>query len=148
MARAVAQVNSLVAEEMSLVGSIGVIRDFQNRSKVYSYFHLIKTLFIKGKFVGLETIDHRALKPDELDELKKKSRVTYNLYMARVASSKSINVKQVEEHLVELRVFIGKEALMNGLIDDVGGFDRAIAVAKFKADIAHETIVDIIEVEV
>lgn len=42
------------------------------------------------------------------------------------------------EEVAQGRVWTGKEAASKGLVDAIGGFSRAVAVAKYKAKIPHD----------
>ena len=46
--------------------------------------------------------------------------------------------------LAQGRVWTGRQARQNGLVDDLGGLDRAIAVAKERAKIAADSEVEIV----
>lgn len=43
------------------------------------------------------------------------------------------------EEVAQGRVWIGKDAASRGLVDAIGGFSRAVAIAKQKANIPQDT---------
>ena len=42
------------------------------------------------------------------------------------------------EEIAQGRVWTGKDAVSRGLVDAIGGFSRAVAIAKHKANIPHQ----------
>lgn len=49
------------------------------------------------------------------------------------------------EEVAQGRVWTGKEAASKGLVDAIGGFSRAVAIAKYKAKIPHDKQVRILQ---
>lgn len=124
----------IVAEETSIVGSIGVVG-----GKV----SLGPALAKQG--VNVETVaahgsDKRggylsALSPwDDATRarVQKTMEGVYDLFLARVAEGRGIS-KEVAATFAEGRVFSGREGRARGMVDDWGGLDRAISLAKTEA---------------
>ncbi|GJT56670.1 serine protease SPPA, chloroplastic [Tanacetum coccineum] len=58
--------------------------------------------------------------------------------------SRSMSVEKMEE-IAQGRVWTGNDAASRGLVDAIGGFSRAVAIAKHKANIPHEKQVTLVE---
>ncbi len=59
----------------------------------------------------------------------------YDRFLSLVAENRHMDVEAVHE-IAQGRVWTGAEAKKVGLVDELGGFDKALAVAKDKAKIA------------
>jgi protease-4 len=60
----------------------------------------------------------------------------YADFLARVAEGRNIKVEAVEP-LAQGRVWSGRDAKANGLVDQLGGFDDAVAAAAARAELAE-----------
>jgi len=68
---------------------------------------------------------------------------SFNLWLERVAEKRRMTFEQAEK-LAHGRVWTGRQAVANGLIDDVGGLDRAVELAKELADIPADEEVTLV----
>lgn len=62
----------------------------------------------------------------------------YDRFVERVASGRDLTPEHVEQ-IARGRIWTGSQGLANGLIDELGGLDRAIGLAKEEAGIAPGT---------
>ena len=119
------------AEPNTITGSIGVfgilpnIQGLANNNGVT--FDSVKT----GKFADLGTLD-RPKTPEELNVIQTLVDQFYGRFKDRVATGRKLALEQVEE-IAQGRVWSGEEALKIGLVDEIGGLDKALAFAKGKA---------------
>lgn len=58
----------------------------------------------------------------------------YDLFKSRVSEGRDLSMDEVEE-LAQGRVWTGEQALDNGLVDELGGLDKALEYAAGKADL-------------
>ncbi|MDM1348597.1 signal peptide peptidase SppA [Myroides marinus] len=65
----------------------------------------------------------------------------YTTFVKRVADGRKLTVEQVDE-IAQGRVWTGKDALKNKLIDELGGLDKAIAYAAKKVEIDSYKVVN------
>ena len=72
-----------------------------------------------------------------------KMRDFYDGFVQKVAASRKMSVERIEQ-LAQGRVWTGAQARQNGLVDALGGLDRAIALAKEGAGISPETEVEVV----
>ncbi|KVH99306.1 Peptidase S49 [Cynara cardunculus var. scolymus] len=69
---------------------------------------------------------------------------TYKQFRDKAARSRSMSVDTMEE-IAQGRVWTGNDAASRGLVDAIGGFSRAVAVAKQKANIPQDKRVTLVE---
>jgi protease-4 len=67
----------------------------------------------------------------------------YDSFLAKVAESRRSTPERIDA-LARGRVWTGQQAKANGLVDELGGLDRAIALAKEKAGIDPASDVQIV----
>jgi protease-4 len=134
----------IVAEPVTLTGSIGVYAGHLNTSGFWSdklgvtYGRMDQG--INANIYGeLEnwTDEQRAIVDRMLDRI-------YEDFVERVATSRGMSPESVDE-IGRGRVFTGVQALENGLVDVLGGFDAALAEAKMLADIEPDATVQLVQ---
>jgi len=68
---------------------------------------------------------------------------SFNLWLARVAEKRGMSFAEAEQ-LAHGRVWTGRQAVDNRLIDEVGGLDRAIEIAKELAEVPASEKVEVV----
>jgi len=132
--------DKIYADPMSITGSIGVFAAFPNIKG------LADRIGVNAEQVNLNknAMGYSLFEP--LSEgFKNSTRRTikkiYNTFKSRVAEGRSLDIEKVES-LSQGRVWSGKDALENGLVDDLGGLEEAIVSAAEMADIKSFNVVD------
>eukprot|EP00252_Welwitschia_mirabilis_P014721 TRINITY_DN3254_c0_g1_i1.p1 TRINITY_DN3254_c0_g1~~TRINITY_DN3254_c0_g1_i1.p1 ORF type:complete len:707 (-),score=128.67 TRINITY_DN3254_c0_g1_i1:275-2395(-) len=134
----------IIAENLTLTGSIGVVTAKLNLNKLYERIGLNKEVISKGRFAGLDD-EQRPFRPDEEELFAKSAQNAYEQFRNKAAFSRSMNIDQMES-VAQGRVWTGRDAVSNGLVDAIGGFSRAVAIAKMKANIPLDKKVKLVEV--
>jgi protease-4 len=136
--------DKIVAEAGSVVGSIGIYGGKADLSGLLSKLKIksevVKThesANSKSIFGGLSENDSLALQ-EYMDEF-------YSRFIGVVAKGRNISEEQADS-LGGGKVFIGMEAISNGLIDEIGGFERAIELAKESAGLRKNARVEIVHI--
>jgi len=133
--------DKIVAEAGSIVGSIGIyggkadIRGLLAKLKIKN--ETIKTherANAQSIYTGLSERDSIALQ-EYMDDF-------YSRFIDVVAKGRNMSKEQADS-LGGGRVFIGMDAIGNGLIDEIGGFEKAIELAKEKAGLKKGLRIDI-----
>jgi len=133
--------DKIVAEAGSVVGSIGIyggkadLRGLLAKLKIKN--ETVKTHESANAgsiFIGLSERDSIALQ-EYMDDF-------YSRFVGVVASGRNMSKEQADS-LGGGRVFIGMDAIGNGLIDEIGGFEKALEMAKEKAGLRKSTRVDV-----
>lgn len=126
--------DSIVAEPTTVTGSIGVFATKLNAKE-----------FLNDKigltFDEVKTHEHadwlsqnRSLTPDEQQAFQRFVDQFYQAFISKVADDRNMSIDQVDS-LGQGRIWTGAAAQENGLIDLLGGMDRAIEVAAEKAEL-------------
>jgi protease-4 len=114
----------LFANPASITGSIGIFGGKPNLEGLYEKIDLGKELYTRGRYAGMLTWmrpfsdDERAKYYDHLESF-------YDRFLEDVAESRSVSVDSVDA-LAQGRVWTGREALANGLVDELGGLKQAL----------------------
>ncbi|MFQ3575986.1 MAG: signal peptide peptidase SppA [Cytophagales bacterium] len=120
--------NKIVAQPTTITGSIGVFgvwfnaKDFlKNKLGVTS--DRVKT----GKYadLGMPTKD---LTPFERQVIQNEVDNTYKDFVSKAASGRNVTFEKIEKH-ASGRVWTGMQAKEIGLIDELGGLDKAVEIA-------------------
>eukprot|EP00245_Coleochaete_scutata_P009806 TRINITY_DN3318_c0_g2_i1.p1 TRINITY_DN3318_c0_g2~~TRINITY_DN3318_c0_g2_i1.p1 ORF type:complete len:675 (-),score=159.34 TRINITY_DN3318_c0_g2_i1:158-1915(-) len=135
--------NAIVAEPLTLTGSIGVITLKLNLANLYERIGLSKEIISRGRFAELDA-DNRPFRPEEAEYFAKSAQNFYESFRGKAAASRGMPVEKMEE-VAQGRVWTGKAAKDRGLVDYLGGMPTAIAIAKHKAGISEDTKVRLVE---
>ncbi|KAK1407394.1 hypothetical protein QVD17_39009 [Tagetes erecta] len=135
---------TIVAENLTLTGSIGVVSSKFNMEKLYERIGFNNEVISRGRFAELHTAMHRPFTPAEEKLFAKSAENSYEQFRNKAAVSRSMSVDQMEE-IAQGRVWTGNDAASRGLVDAIGGFSRAVAIAKHKANIPQDKQVTLVE---
>ncbi|KAG1677042.1 hypothetical protein FOA52_001212 [Chlamydomonas sp. UWO 241] len=126
----------IVAEALTITGSIGVVTGKFNLSKLFEKVGYSKTLISKGRYAELMA-DNRPFSGDELKLFDESAEHAYASFRDKAASSRGMSIEAMQA-VAQGRVWTGRAALEIGLVDALGGVARAVAVAKKLAEIADD----------
>lgn len=137
--------DKIVAQPGTFTGSIGVVGGKLNMRGFYNnWLGVTKDWVQKGRHADL-TFDYQNFTDEEKQIYQQKflQRV-YTEFVHKVAQSRNMSDKDVDA-VGRGRVWTGEQAKKIGLVDELGGIDRAILLAKEKAGIAKEADVEIVK---
>ncbi|KAK7281700.1 hypothetical protein RIF29_09910 [Crotalaria pallida] len=137
--------DAIVAESLTLTGSIGVVTGKFNLGKLYEKIGFNKETISRGRYAELLAAEQRPFRPDEAELFSKSAQNAYKQFRDKAALSRSMSVDKMEE-VAQGRVWTGKDAAVGGLVDAIGGLSRAVAIAKLKANIPPDTQVTLVEI--
>jgi len=120
--------DSIVADPLTLTGSIGVFGLFFDVGDLYSdklgiTHDVLRTNPYADMFSAI-----RPFTPEEQSRLQSSVDGTYHDFVQIVAANRSMNEQQVDD-VAQGRVWSGRDAQNNGLVDALGGLDDAVAMA-------------------
>lgn len=126
--------DKIYAEPNTLTGSIGVFSIIPKTQKFFEdkmgvTFDRVST----GEMSHLYSLN-KPFTEAEKQILQKYTDNTYDKFLTRVAEGRSKTKEQIHE-IAQGRVWSGNDALKNGLVDELGGLDDAIAFASKKAGV-------------
>ncbi|ONI09000.1 hypothetical protein PRUPE_5G211500 [Prunus persica] len=136
--------DTIVAENLTLTGSIGVVTGKFNLGKLYEKIGFNKEIISRGKYAELLAAEQRSFRPEEAELFAKSAQNAYKQFRDKAAFSRSMTVDKMEE-VAQGRVWAGKDAASRGLVDAIGGLSRAVAIAKLKANIPQDRQVTLVE---
>ncbi|XP_068637985.1 serine protease SPPA, chloroplastic [Aristolochia californica] len=134
----------IVAESLTLTGSIGVVTGKFSLSQLYERIGFNKETISRGRYAELLAAEQRPFRPDEADLFAKSAQNAYKSFRDKAALSRCMTVDEMEK-VAQGRVWTGSDAESFGLIDAIGGMSRAVAIAKKKANIPQESQVRLVE---
>ncbi|MBU1074075.1 S49 family peptidase, partial [bacterium] len=117
----------LMADPSTYTGSIGSINGFFNMRGFYDKLGVTKDFVEKGPMAGLGS-DYRDPTGAEWERHADAHWKSFNTWLEDVARHRGLTFERAEA-LAHGRVWTGRQALENGLIDAVGCFDDALALA-------------------
>jgi len=123
----------IVAYPATLTGSIGVVFGKPNLHGLYDKLGITKEAIQRGKNAGIDS-DYTPLSPDERATLKAGIDESYRDFVGKVAEARHRKFEEIEP-LAQGRVWLGSQARPRGLVDEIGGLDKAIEMVKQKAKI-------------
>ncbi|MCZ6520303.1 MAG: signal peptide peptidase SppA [Bacteroidetes bacterium] len=129
--------DTIVAQPTTITGSIGVIRmwfnfkDFMS-NKLGVTFDVAKT----GKFSNIYSLSH-PLTEYEKKIFQKDTEDAYETFTEKAAQGRGMTIEDLKK-VASGRVWSGKEAFENGLVDELGGFDRSVEIAAEAAGIGDD----------
>lgn len=128
----------VVANPMTITGSIGSISGKMNTSGMYGKLGITFDSISKGPN-ALMFSEHTNFTREQRERFVDDHWKGFNRWLADVAEYRGMSFEEAEK-LAHGRVWTGRQAKENGLVDEVGGLDRAIELAKEEAgmDIAEE----------
>jgi protease-4 len=133
--------DKILADELTITGSIGVIGGKFNFVELYKKIGLKFESIERGEHAGILsatrpfTDEEKVLIADMIVEF-------YQDFIEKVAEGRGLSVEEVDR-IGRGRIWTGRQAKENGLIDELGGLSEAIVLAKEMAGLGHEQKVGI-----
>ncbi|UCF05146.1 MAG: signal peptide peptidase SppA [bacterium] len=146
--------DTIVAAPNTITGSIGVIGGWlynkgikemigMSTDHVKAGEHADLNMGIRLPLIGLHVPD-RNLDAEERAKVEGYIRHYYREFVESVAEGRGLGVEEIES-IAQGRVWSGRDGKANGLVDLLGGLDRAISIAKEKAGIPEERMIRLVE---
>lgn len=118
----------IIAQPNSITGSIGVLLGKLVNRGLLDRLAINREVISRGESVRLYDTES-AFNEDDRQKVKQILQRIYDLFLERVANSREMSISEVDD-IARGRVWTGRQALVNGLIDDVGGLQVAIDKAR------------------
>ena len=132
----------IVAYPGTITGSIGVVFGKANLHGLYDKVGVTKELLARGRFADIDS-DYQPLSPAAREKLRSAIDENYRSFVTKVATARRRKFDEIEP-LAQGRVWLGSQAKANGLVDELGGLDRAIELVKEKAKIPRSERVNLV----
>jgi protease-4 len=128
--------NRIVAQPQTLTGSIGVLAGKFSLAGLYGKLGVTAERLTFGEKADLFTT-FRPFTPEERRFLKESILWTYDKFLNKAAEGRNVTREEVDK-VGRGRVWTGRQAVEIKLVDELGGLDKAIGLAKNLAGIPPE----------
>ena len=133
---------TIVAHPSTLTGSIGVFGGKLNMKGFYNKVGLTKEIISHGQNATLYS-DYGGFTPTERERVEKMMQTVYKDFVSKAAAGRNKSFGEIDE-IAQGRVWTGKQAKALGLVDELGGLDTALSIAKEQAGFADDDEVNLI----
>ena len=138
-----AAADKIVANPSTLTGSIGVIMEFYNATGLLENIGVDPQTIKSGQYKDLGSFSRDATS-QERQILQSIVDDAHSQFVNRVAEGRNMEQEQVVK-LADGRIYTGKQAKENGLVDDLGNLNRAVDVAKGLANASDVSVVKYVQ---
>src|SRR5438477_2585547 len=128
--------NKIVAEPSTITGSIGVVGGKPVVKGFYDWIGVTNEYVVRGKNAGMFR-ETEKLNDSERAKFQEFLRNTYEDYITKVGKGR-IKEKDYIDSIGQGLVWTGSQGKEKGLVDEYGGLDKAIEMAKQLANIPAE----------
>jgi protease-4 len=137
-----APAEAIVAEPSTLTGSIGIVGGKFVTGGIYEKLGASLDSASIGKRAEMNS-PIRPYNPDELKKVDEQLKAFYDDFVAKVAESRHKTSEEINQ-IGQGRVWTGQQAKAIGLVDALGGLERAVSVAKERAKIPGDSDVELV----
>jgi protease IV len=123
--------HTIVAQPGTLTGSIGVVTGKFALGGTMDKLGVGTGTVTDGRYADIYS-PFKPFSPDERARIEEQLQATYELFLSRVAEGRKTTKEKIDA-VAQGRVWTGRQALERGLVDELGGLDRAIRLAKERA---------------
>ena len=133
---------AIVAEPATLTGSIGVVM------LKFVIDGTLKKLGMNlegvkdGRYADLYS-PVKPFTPEERARIQEQMQATYDTFVEKAAQGRNTTPEKIDA-IAQGRVWTGAQAKTLGLIDELGGLERALAVAKQRAKLSPDSEVELV----
>ena len=133
---------TIVAEPGTLTGSIGIYGGKIVTGGTYEKIGVTIEPVSKGRNAEMNS-PIRPYNTEERAEVEAQLTTFYDQFVEKAARSRNLTPDRVNE-VAQGRVWTGRQAKAIGLVDELGGLERAVALAKQKAKIPADQEVELV----
>jgi protease-4 len=132
----------IVAQPGTLTGSIGVVMGKFALGGAFDKLGVGMSAVSRGTYAQINS-PSRPYTPAERAKVEGQMQATYDLFVEKAAEARQTTPERIDA-IAQGRVWTGRQAKELGLVDELGGLQRAIAIAKQRAGIEPETEVQLV----
>lgn len=136
------QAQKIVANPATITGSIGVIATKPSMRELADKIGLKRTVIAKAKYADAFNLFDK-LSPEAYQKADALIEYLYQEFLRKVAEGRKMTTEQVDA-IAQGHVWLGETAKSIGLVDELGGFRKAIQVAKSLAGIDESARVELV----
>jgi protease-4 len=132
----------IVAQPGTLTGSIGVVTGKFVMQGMMDKLGIGTESVTDGASAGIYS-PFRPFSTEERGRIEDQMQTIYDLFVSRVAEGRDQTPSAIDA-VAQGRVWTGRQALERGLLDELGGLDRALAIARQRAKLDANRRVDLV----
>ncbi|EJX06041.1 signal peptide peptidase SppA, 67K type [gut metagenome] len=126
--------NRIFADPTTLTGSIGIFGLIPSGEKLFEdklglHFDVVKTNDMADMGAGIGMLGIRPFNAQEQAVLQRHVNQGYELFVKRCAEGRNLPIEAIQK-IAEGRVWTGETAQQIGLVDELGGIDKAVEAAR------------------
>ncbi len=121
--------DKIIAEPSTITGSIGVFMGKPVVKGLYDWLGVTNEYVMRGKNAGIFRETEKWTPAEREKMVQQTNSIYYDNFIPKVGKGRGKSVEEVNT-LGQGRVWTGTQAMERGLIDDFGGLEKAISVAK------------------
>jgi protease IV len=129
--------NRIIAQPLTLTGSIGVFAYKPVMKEFYDWIGVSSEYLLRGKNAGMFRETERFTDEERKHFERLINHYYWNEFIPKVAKGRGRDPEYINS-VAQGRVWTGEQAKEHGLVDEFGGLDRAVEVAKNLANIPAE----------
>jgi protease IV len=134
--------HAIVAQPATLTGSIGVVLIKFVTDGTFDKLGMNIETVKQGRYADMYS-PVRQFSPEERQKMLELMQATYDAFVEKAAAGRSTTPERIDA-IAQGRVWTGKQAKEIGLVDELGGLDRALAIAKERAKISADAEVELV----
>lgn len=132
--------SEIIANPATITGSIGVIAQFPQYSGLMEKIGVEMRTFKSGEFKDIGSPE-RPVTDTERVIIQGMITDSYDQFVQSIVEGRKMDESRVRQ-LADGRIYTGKQAKENGLVDDLGGLDKAIDRAKTLSNVSNATVIE------
>jgi len=126
--------NRIIAEPTTITGSIGVFMGKPVVKGLYDWLGVSNEYVMRGKNAGIFRETEHWTDAERQKMVEQTNSIYFDNFVPKVAKGRKLEPEKVNE-IGQGRVWTGTQGRSNGLVDEFGGLERAISVAKELANL-------------
>jgi protease IV len=134
--------HAIVAEPSTLTGSIGVVLTKFVINGTLQKLGINMEPVSRGRYAEMYS-PIKAFTPEERTRMLENMQATYDTFVEKAAQGRNTTPEKIDA-IGQGRVWTGRQAKEIGLVDELGGLERALALAKQRAKIAQDAEVELV----
>ena len=129
----------IVAEPGTITGSIGVIGGKYSIKELYEKLGIKKEILTRGAHAAIYS-NYTDYPPHEQKIFQKQINEIYVDFLSKVLHGRSHLTREEVEKVARGQIWTGRQAKENGLVDELGGLNKALSIARKRATLENKTI--------
>ncbi|MDP3728527.1 MAG: S49 family peptidase, partial [bacterium] len=139
------QTDYIVADELSIVGSIGVLGSYLEFGDFLEDYNVTYQRLVTGKYKDISS-PYREMTEEEEELIMERLQGIHDYFVADVAQGRGMEIADVED-LANGLFYLGKDSVENGLVDYIGNKEYAIELTREMAGITEGEVSEYAEEE-